>query len=45
MMEHTKLVDITKSVQIHFEPNKHTSTIEDDQLLMDQYYEFEENGE
>ena len=41
MMEHTKLVDITKSVQIHFEPNKHTSTIEDDQLLMDQYYEFE----
>ena len=41
MMEHTKLIDITKSVQIHFEPNKDTTNIDDDQLLLEQYYEFE----
>ena len=41
MMEHTKLIDITKSVQIHFEPSKETTTIDDDQLLLEQYYEFE----
>ena len=41
MMEHTKLIDITKSVQIHFEPSKETTSIDDDQLLLEQYYEFE----
>ena len=42
MMEHTKLIDIAKSVQIHFEPSKDTTTIDNDQLLLDQYYEFEQ---
>ena len=41
MMEHTKLVDVTKSVQIHFEPMSKTTAILDDQLLMEQFYEFE----
>ena len=41
MMEHTKLVDVTKSVQIHFEPMSKTTSILDDQLLMEQFYEFE----
>jgi len=41
MMEHTKLVDITKSVQIHFEPMSKTTSILNDQLLMEQFYEFE----
>lgn len=40
MMEHTKLIDVTKSVQIHFEPTDQTN-IEDDQLIMDQFNEFE----
>jgi DNA-directed RNA polymerase II subunit RPB1 len=42
MMEHTKLIDVIKSVQICFDPNDKTTTIVDDQLLMEQYYEFEE---
>ena len=41
MMEHTKLVDITRSVQIHFEPISKTTRIPDDQMLMEQFYEFE----
>ena len=40
MMEHTKLIDVTKSVQIHFEPTEQTS-IEDDQLMIDQFNAFE----
>ena len=41
MLEHTKLVDVIKSVQICFDPNDNTTTINDDRLLMEQYYEFE----
>jgi len=41
MMEHTRLVDITKSVQIHFEPVIGSTRIPEDQLLMEQFYEFE----
>ena len=41
MLEHTKLVDVIKSVQICFDPNDNTTTITDDRLLMEQYYEFE----
>jgi DNA-directed RNA polymerase II subunit RPB1 len=41
MMEHTKLVDITKSVQIHFEPTTKTTKILEDQLLLEQFEEFE----
>jgi DNA-directed RNA polymerase beta' subunit len=42
MLEHTKLVDIVKSVQICFDPSDRSTTILDDKTLMDQYYEFEE---
>ena len=42
MLEHTKLVDVIKSVQICFDPNDKATTIPDDRLLMEQFYEFEE---
>jgi len=42
MLEHTKLVDVIKSVQICFDPNDKDTTIMDDRILMDQYYEFED---
>jgi DNA-directed RNA polymerase II subunit RPB1 len=42
MLEHTKLVDIVKSLQICFDPSDRNTTIIDDNILMEQYYEFEE---
>ena len=42
MIEHTKLVDVIKSVQICFDPNDSATTIMDDQILLEQYYEFED---
>jgi DNA-directed RNA polymerase II subunit RPB1 len=42
MLEHTKLIDVIKSVQICFDPNDTATTIADDAVLMDQYYEFEQ---
>jgi len=42
MLEHTKLVDVIKSVQICFDPNDTSTTIADDAVLMEQYYEFEQ---
>jgi DNA-directed RNA polymerase beta' subunit len=42
MLEHTKLIDVTKSVQICFDPNDKSTTILDDTLLLEQYYEFED---
>ena len=41
MLEHKKLVDVVKSIQICFDPNDQTTTIADDKILMEQYYEFE----
>jgi DNA-directed RNA polymerase II subunit RPB1 len=41
MLEHTKLVDVVKSVQICFDPADDSTNIIDDNLLMDQYHEFE----
>ena len=41
MMEHTKLVDVTKNIQLCFEPSLESTTIAEDQLLMEQYSEFE----
>ena len=41
ILEHTKLVELIKKVQICFDPEDQETTIEDDQLLMQQYYEFE----
>jgi DNA-directed RNA polymerase beta' subunit len=42
MLEHTKLVDVIKSVQICFDPNDQATTLKDDKLLLEQYYEFED---
>jgi len=41
LMEHTKLVDVVSSVQICFDPNDKTSQILEDELLLEQFYEFE----
>jgi DNA-directed RNA polymerase II subunit RPB1 len=41
MLEHTKLIDVIKSVKICFDPNDKATTIPDDRLLMEQFYEFE----
>ena len=41
MLEHTKLVDVVKTVQICFDPNDEATNILDDQTLMEQYYEFQ----
>jgi len=41
MMEHTKLVDVVKSIQICFEPAEAQTFIDDDRLLLDQFHEFE----
>ena len=50
ILEHTKLVELIKRVQICFDPEDQDTIIEDDKLLMKQYYEFEKimddcNGE
>jgi DNA-directed RNA polymerase II subunit RPB1 len=41
MLEHTRLVDVVKSMQICFDPNEQATFIEEDRLLLEQYYEFE----
>ena len=41
ILEHTKLVEVVKRVQICFDPDDESSIIDDDQHLMKQYYEFE----
>ena len=41
MLEHTKLIDVIKSVQICFDPNDKATTIIGDEQLLDQYFEFE----
>jgi DNA-directed RNA polymerase II subunit RPB1 len=41
MLEHTKLVDVVKSVQICFDPNENASFIQEDRELIEKYYEFE----
>jgi DNA-directed RNA polymerase II subunit RPB1 len=41
MIEHTKLVDVVKSVQIWFDPIEDQTNISEDQLLLEQFYEFE----
>jgi len=41
MLEHTKLIDVIKSIQICFDPNDNASNIIEDRILMEQYYEFE----
>ena len=41
MLEHTKLIDVVKSVQIYFDPIENTTSIEKDRELIEQFYEFE----
>jgi DNA-directed RNA polymerase II subunit RPB1 len=41
MLQHTKLVDVIKSVQICFDPNDKETTIHQDKELMEQYFEFQ----
>ena len=41
MMEHTRLVDVVKSIQICFDPNEEATNIEEDRYLLEQYHEFE----
>jgi DNA-directed RNA polymerase II subunit RPB1 len=41
MLEHTRLLDVIKSVQICFDPLEKSTNILGDRLLLEQYYEFE----
>ena len=41
MLDHTKLIDVVKSVQIYFDPIEDNTSIPQDKLLIDQFYEFE----
>ena len=41
MLEHTKLIDVIQKIQICFDPDDQNSIIQNDQYLMEQYYEFE----
>ena len=40
-MSHTKLIDIVKSVQVCFDPNPTATHIVEDQLFLEQFFEFE----
>lgn len=40
-IEHTKLVDVVKNMQICFDPNESVSSIHEDDMLLKQYREFE----
>jgi DNA-directed RNA polymerase II subunit RPB1 len=42
MLEHTKLVDVVKSVQICFDPNDKATNIMDDATMLEEFYEYEE---
>ena len=42
MMSYTKLIDLVKSAQICFDPSLKSTYILEDQLLLEQYYEFED---
>lgn len=42
MLEHTRLVDVVKSIQICFDPLERSSFIKEDKVVIDQYYEFED---
>jgi len=41
MLEHTRLVDVIKSIQICFDPNDEVTTISDDRVVLEEFYEFE----
>jgi DNA-directed RNA polymerase II subunit RPB1 len=41
MLEHTKLIDVVKAVQIYFDPIENSTFIQEDKTLIDQFFEFE----
>jgi DNA-directed RNA polymerase beta' subunit len=41
MIQHTKLVDVVKSVEICFDPDDKNTKLTQDEALIEQYYEFE----
>ena len=40
MLEHTRLSDVVQSMQICFDPDENNTKIEDDRVLVEQFYEF-----
>ena len=42
MIQHTKLVDVVKSVEICFDPNDHATKIHSDTALIDQFFMFDQ---
>lgn len=42
MIEHTKLVDVLKSIQIHFDPIERNTNILEDKDVLEQFYQFED---
>ena len=40
-LEHTKLADITTSIQIYFDPDDLNTLIQEDSVMIHQYYEFQ----
>ena len=42
MIEFTRFIDVVKSIQIYFDPNDRSTFIEEDKLLLEQFYEFED---
>ena len=42
MLEHTRLVDVVKSIQICFDPLERSSFMDEDKGIIDQFYEFED---
>ena len=40
MMDHTKLADVVTSVQICFDPDEFNTRIQEDKVLVEQFYEF-----
>lgn len=42
MIEYTKLINVIKSVQICFEPHARSTSIQDDKVFLQQFYEFED---
>jgi len=41
-LTHTKLIDVVQSVQVYFDPMEQTTQIEEDRVLLEQFYQFEE---
>ena len=42
MIEFTRFIDVVKSIQIYFDPNDRSTFVEEDKLLLEQFYEFED---